>query len=69
MNTQRPMAMWMAVVGGLIIGGAAVVGCSSPEAKPMAQPSTQDVRGHADRAFDQLKQEEKERGVPSTPHQ
>lgn len=69
MTTHRPKAKWMTVVGGLIIGGTVVAGCSSPETKPMAQPSTQDVRGHADRAFDKLKQEEQERGAPSTPYQ
>ena len=37
--------------------------CSSSEPKPMAQPTPDQVRGHADRGFDKLKQEEQERGV------
>lgn len=37
--------------------------CSSHEPKPMAQPTPDQVRGHADRGFDKLKQEEQERGV------
>jgi hypothetical protein len=37
--------------------------CSSHEPKPMAQPTPDQVRGHADRGFDHLKKEEQERGV------
>lgn len=55
----------VARVGGL--GGAMVaamllvVGCASDKPKPMAQPSSEQVKGSADRAFDRLKQEEGER--------
>jgi len=35
--------------------------CSSDQPKPLAQPTPDQVRGHADRAFDKLKQEEQER--------
>ena len=47
----------------LAIGGAflTVAGCSSHEPKPMAQPTPDQVRGHADHTFDKLKQEERER--------
>jgi hypothetical protein len=38
-----------------------VAACSSPQPKPMAQPTPDQVRGHADRGFDKLKQEEQER--------
>lgn len=38
-----------------------VAGCSSHEPKPMAQPTPDQVRGHADHTFDKLKQEERER--------
>lgn len=38
-----------------------VVGCASEKPKPMAQPSSEQVKGSADRAFDRLKQEEGER--------
>jgi len=56
-----------------IILGAAVLlvltGCSAHEPKPMAQPTPDQVRGHADRGFDNLKQEEKERGTQTnTPY-
>ena len=37
--------------------------CSSTEPKPMVQPTPDQVRGHADRGFDNLKKEEKERGT------
>jgi len=55
---------------GIVLGAAAVLmlaGCSGNEPKPMAQPTPDQVRGHADRGFDNLKQEERERGVqPAT---
>ena len=35
--------------------------CSSDQPKPLAQPTPDQVRGHADRAFEKLKQEEQER--------
>jgi hypothetical protein len=38
-----------------------VLGCASEQPKPMAQPSSEQVKGNADRAFDRLKQEEGER--------
>ncbi len=40
--------------------------CSSDKPKPMAQPSPDQVRSHADHAFDKLKEEEKER-TPQPP--
>jgi hypothetical protein len=44
-----------------------VSGCSSHEPKPMTQPSPEQVRGHADRGFDKLKQEEQNRAVQPEP--
>ena len=42
--------------------------CSSHEPKPMAQPTPDQVRGHADRGFDTLTKAEQERGVqPAAP--
>lgn len=42
--------------------------CSSHEPKPMAQPTPDQVRGHADQGFDKLKKEERERSAqPSDP--
>ena len=43
-------------------------GCSSDKSKPLAQPTPDQVRGHGDRTFDKLKQEEQERAAqPSAP--
>ncbi|MBI4001467.1 MAG: hypothetical protein HY348_06760 [Nitrospira defluvii] len=49
------------VVCGMIVAAVLVVGCASEKPKPMAQPSSEQVKGNADRAFDKLKQEERER--------
>lgn len=56
--------------GGTIIGSMAAVllfvmttACSSDQPKPMAQPSPDQVRSHADHTFDKLKQEERERAA------
>jgi len=38
-----------------------VASCASEKPKPMAQPSSEQVKGNADRAFDKLKQEERDR--------
>lgn len=48
--------------GGLLaIWMLAAVGCSSPEAvKGPPSPSNQDVRSHADKTFDKLKEEERQ---------
>lgn len=49
------------MVGGIVATVVLVVGCASEKPKPMAQPSSEQVKGSADRAFDRLKQEEGER--------
>ncbi len=49
---------------GALIGAVVTLtlaGCSSEQPKPVVQPTPEQVRGHADRAFDKLKQEEQER--------
>jgi hypothetical protein len=54
---------------GLRAAGCAMAGvlfltlaaCSSEQPKPLAQPTPDQVRGHADRAFEKLKQEEQGR--------
>jgi hypothetical protein len=53
------------IVGSMMIGLVFVTmtACSSDQPKPMAQPTPDQVRGHADRGFDKLKQEERERPV------
>jgi hypothetical protein len=56
-------------VTGILLGVAAVVvfaACSSKEPKPMTQPTPDQVRGHADRGFDNLKKDEQERRVQPT---
>jgi hypothetical protein len=52
-------------IAACILLGLMVAACSSHEPKPMAQPTPDQVRGHADRGFDKLKQEEQERGAQS----
>ena len=56
---------------GIVLGATAfliLAACSSSEPKPMAQPTPDQVRGHADQNFDKLKQEERERGAqPASP--
>jgi hypothetical protein len=56
---------------GIVLGAVAfliLAACSSHEPKPMAQPTPDQVRGHADQNFDKLKQEERERGAqPASP--
>lgn len=46
---------------GIIATVVLIVGCASEKPKPMGQPSSEQVKGSADRAFDKLKQEERER--------
>jgi hypothetical protein len=45
------------LIATLVLGA----GCASEKTKPMAQPSPEQVKGNADRAFDKLKQEERDR--------
>lgn len=45
----------------LIVALTTVVGCASEKPKTMQQPSPEQVKGSADRSFDKLKQEERER--------
>ena len=40
-----------------------ITACASNEPKPLPQPTPDQVRGHADRTFDKLKQEEQERAT------
>ena len=47
-----------------------VTACASDQPKALPQPTPDQVRGHADRAFDKLKQEEQERATqPPAPGQ
>ena len=40
-----------------------ITACASDQPKPLPQPTPDQVRGHADRAFEKLKQEEQERAA------
>ena len=63
-QTRSKGATWalgVRMVGCLAVGLVLVAGCASEKPKPMAQPSSEQVKGSADRAFDRLKQEEGER--------
>jgi hypothetical protein len=40
-----------------------ITACANDKPKPVPPPTPDQVRGHADRAFDKLKQEEQERAV------
>ena len=67
MSVQRKRRFGMAT--GILLAAAAVVmltACSSKEPKPMVQPTPDQVRGLADRGFDNLKKEEQERRVQPT---
>ena len=47
-----------------------ITACASDQPKPLPQPTPDQVRGHADRGFDELKQEERERATqPPAPSQ
>jgi hypothetical protein len=62
----------MAYVGtsAILVAGTIllVAACAGDQPKPLPQPTPDQVRGHADRTFEKLKQEERERtGQPPTP--
>lgn len=60
---QRGAAM---VVGVFVL--LLITACASDQSKPLPQSTPDQVRGHTDRAFEKLKQEEQERGAqPPTP--
>jgi sugar phosphate permease len=40
-----------------------ITACASDQPKPLPQPTPEQVRSHADRAFEKLKQEEQERAA------
>ena len=58
------------VLGLCSMVGCSVVGaCASDAPKGPSPPTADQVRGHADRAFEKLKQEEQERNAqPLVPH-
>lgn len=54
-------SLGVGMVGGVTVVVGLLAGCASEKTKPMAQPSSEQVKGNADRGFDRLKQEEGER--------
>lgn len=55
-RVQRGMAMIVS-----LLALSLITACTSDQPKPLPQPTPDQVRGHADRTFDTLKQEEQER--------
>ena len=55
-RVERGIVSWF-----IIAVFAVTVGCAGEKPKPMQQPSPEQVKGSADRSFDKLKQEERER--------
>jgi len=56
---QRPEIV---IAAGLCILSL-ITACAGDQPKPLPQPTPDQVRGHADRAFEKLKQEEQERAA------
>jgi hypothetical protein len=66
-RSKREMMCGQRIAGCAIAGIVfmAMTACSSDQPKPLAQPTPDQVRGHTDRAFEKLKQEEQ--GQPAPP--
>lgn len=62
-HRERAVTHGQQIVGCVMTGMLvmAMTACSSDQPKPLAQPTPDQVRGHADRGFEKLKQEEQER--------
>jgi hypothetical protein len=60
LNRRYPAGRSAWLVTGIFL---VVSACSSEQPKPMAQPTPDQVRSHADKAFEKLKQEEQERSA------
>jgi hypothetical protein len=62
---QRGVAIM--IVGLFVL--SLITACANDQPKPLPQPTPNQVRSHADRAFEKLKQEEQERAAqPPVPH-
>ncbi len=63
-RTQLNCFRWTGYSAWLLTGVFLTVSaCSSEQPKPMVQPTPDQVRSHADKAFEKLKQEEQERSA------
>ena len=62
-HREREVTRGRQIVGCVVTGMLfmAITACSSDQPKPLAQPTPDQVRGHADRGFEKLKQEEQQR--------
>ncbi|UVT14415.1 MAG: hypothetical protein H8K04_11175 [Nitrospira sp.] len=54
---------WLILVAGVVLAGTG--GCAGEAPKPASTVTQDQVRDHGDKAFDKLKQEEKNRAVGS----
>ena len=64
MNHRRSRMQHSGV--GMLVGLFAlslITACASDQPKPLPQPTPDQVRSHADRTFEKLKQEEQERAA------
>jgi hypothetical protein len=59
---SRKQQRGIAMVAGLFVFSL-ITACASDQPKPLPQPTPDQVRSHADRAFEKLKQEEQERAA------
>lgn len=72
MNTTGALRRWFydGLAGGmvgLLVLSSGLVGCAGEQPKPSPPAVTPDqVRGHADKAFENLKQEERNRSINPT---
>ena len=59
---SRMQQRGIAMVAGLFVFSL-IAACASDQSKPLPQLTPDQVRNHADRAFEKLKQEEQERAA------
>ena len=59
---SRMQQRGFAMVAGLFVFSL-ITACASDQSKPLPQPTPDQVRSHADRTFEKLKQEEQERAA------
>lgn len=64
--TQRRVRVCGVLVGTLGVMLVSLEGCASDPPKPAPTVTPDQVRSHADKAFDKLKQEEQNRAVDPT---
>ena len=60
---SRMRTMWGRYDRQVRVALSLITACASDQPKPLPQPTPDQVRGHADRAFEKLKQEEQERAA------